>query len=246
MKLDFTGKTALVTGASRGIGYQIARDLAACGAQLIETSTDSAHAEALGRTLGSNVRHLVADFSRQASRDEFLTEMRSLPALHVCINNAGVTRHGPSAAATEDDWDITNDVNLKAPFFVSQTAADVMKRGGYGRIVNISSIWGHISMVGRSVYAATKFGLRGMSVTYALELARFNVLVNVVSPGFTLTDMVRKNYSDEQLREIAERIPVGRLGTVDDVSRAVLFLASDLNSYITGQSLVVDGGYSVA
>ncbi len=246
MKLDFTGKTALVTGASRGIGHQVARDLAECGARLIVTSTHASDAGALVRALGSDVRHIAVDFARSESRRQFLVELRSLPVLHVCINNAGATRHGPSELATEEDWDTTHDVNLKAPFFVSQAVAEVMKRGDYGRIVNISSIWGHISMAGRSVYAASKFGLRGMSVTYALELARFNVLVNVVSPGFTLTDMVRQNYSEEHLREIAARIPVGRLGNVEDVSRAVLFLASDLNSYITGKSLVVDGGYTVA
>lgn len=172
------------------------------------------------------------------------TEVASSTACRV--NNAGLTRHGPLENVTEEAWDATNDVNLKAPFFVSQAAAEIMKRDGYGRIVNVSSIWGHVTMAERSIYTATKHGLRGLSISYALELARFNVLVNVVSPGFTLTNMVRKNDSEQQLEEVASRIPVGRLATAEDISRAILFLASDLNSYITGQALLVDGGYSIA
>jgi 3-oxoacyl-[acyl-carrier protein] reductase len=121
-----------------------------------------------------------------------------------------------------------------------------MKRSGYGRIVNIASIWAHITMAERALYTAAKFGLRGMTMSYAMELARDNILVNVVAPGFTLTDMVRRNYSKAQIAAVEARIPMGRLGAVEEVSRAVLFLASDLNTYITGQSLVVDGGYTIA
>ncbi len=245
MKLDFRGKTALVTGASRGIGHRIATDLAACGAKLIVTSTTPEPGAELVQEFGPDTQHVAVDFADRASTSDFLVFVRALPDLHVCINNAGATRHGPLEEASEEDWDLTNDVNLKAPFFVSQAAAEVMKRGGYGRIVNVASIWAHITMAGRSIYTATKFGLRGLTLSYALELARANVLVNVVSPGFTLTDMVQRNYSKEQLAELESSIPMGRLGTVDDISRAVLFLTSDLNSYITGQSLVVDGGYSI-
>lgn len=246
MRIDFQGKTALVTGASRGIGYQIAADLAACGARLVVTSTSKESAEKLVDAFGPETRHVAADFADVASTSEFLGFLRDLPELHVCINNAGTTRHGPLHEATESDWDATHQVDLKAPFFVSQAAAEVMKREGYGRIVNIASIWAHQTMADRSLYTAAKFGLRGMTMSFAVELAPHNILVNAVSPGFTLTDMVKANYSDEQIEVLESRIPVGRLGVVEDVSRAVLFLCSTLNSYITGQSLVVDGGYTVA
>jgi NAD(P)-dependent dehydrogenase (short-subunit alcohol dehydrogenase family) len=246
MRLDYSNKTALVTGGSRGIGRRIASDLLSCGAEVIVTSTRAEDGDSMVQELGGNVRHMQVDFADPDSTRGFLQQLRALPALHVCVNNAGTTRHGPAADATENDWDVTNDVNLKAPYFVSQAAADVMKRGKYGRIVNIASIWAHVTMSGRSVYAATKFGLRGVTITHAVEWGRYNVLVNVVSPGFTLTDMVRKNYTEEHLRELEGRIPVGRLADVQDISNAVLFLASDRNAYITGQSLVVDGGYSVA
>ena len=244
MKVDFSGRTALVTGASRGIGHRIALDLSGAGARLLVTSTRADDAPRLCDDFGEGTRHFAVDFTDVGQTGEFLQEIRLLAELHVVINNAGTTRHGPFRGASVDDWDVTNDVNLKAPFFVTQAAAEVMVRQEYGRIVNISSIWGHITMEERAVYTATKFGLRGMSISHAVELARYNVLVNVVSPGFTLTDMVRKNYSQETLDTLRTQIPAGRLAETTDISSAVLFLASDLNSYITGQTLVVDGGYS--
>ena len=242
MQLDFTNQTALVTGASRGIGLQIAHDLLRCGAQVILTSTSARWAAPPALR---DARHMQVDFTRDDSRGRFLKELAALPSLHVLVNNAGVAMHRAYEQATEADWDETHDVNLKAPYLVSQVAARIMTRQRYGRIVNVSSIWGHITMRERSVYTATKWGLRGVSVSLAAELAHHNVLVNTVSPGFTMTDMVRQNYSADRLREIEARIPMGRLATTEDISRAVLFLASDLNSYVTGQSLVVDGGYSI-
>jgi 3-oxoacyl-[acyl-carrier protein] reductase len=246
MKMDFTGKRALVTGGSRGIGLQVARDLVDAGASVIITSTREADADRLTDTLGSDAEHVAVDFSDPESTKTILDYVRELPELHVCVNNAAVAEHGPYDTTTEAYWHRAVDVNLKAPYFTTSIAADHMKRQRYGRIVNISSIWGHISRQGRTVYATTKFGIRGMSVTFALELASSNVLVNVVSPGFTLTDMARRNYTEEELSDLRGRVPMGRLAETEDVSRAVLFLASDLNSYITGQSLIVDGGFSVA
>ncbi len=189
---------------------------------------------------------MVVDFTDRSSTQEFLGRLGSLPKLDVCINNAGIGDHKPYDQVTEEDWERANAVNLKAPFLICQVVASIMKRQNYGRIVNISSIWGHISREKRSVYSSTKFGLRGLSATYALELAQHNVLVNVVSPGFTLTDMVRKNYTEAELADVRSQVPVGRLAEPSDISHAVLFLASDLNSYITAQSLVVDGGFCSA
>ena len=245
MHIDFQGRTVLVTGASRGIGHRIALDLADLGAELILTSTKADDGRLREGVLGRH-RHLAVDFTDRASRSTFLTALETISPLHVCINNAGTTRHGPIDDADEDDWDVTCDVNLKGPFLVSQAVARTMCHQEYGRIVNITSIWAHISRPGRAVYTATKFGLRGLTTGHAVELARHNVLVNAVAPGFTLTDMTKGNYSEEQLQELRKRIPAGRLAEPRDVSSAVLFLASSLNSYITGQSLVVDGGFSIA
>lgn len=245
MHIDFQGQTVLVTGASRGIGHRIALDLADLGAELILTSTKADDARLRVGALARH-RHLSVDFTDPASRATFLMALEAISPLHVCINNAGTTRHGPVDDAEEEDWDVTNDVNLKGPFLVSQAVARTMCHQQYGRIVNITSIWAHISRPGRAMYSATKFGLRGLTTGQAVELAQHNVLVNAVAPGFILTDMARRNYSEEQLQELRKRIPVGRLGEPSDVSAAVLFLASSLNSYITGQSLVVDGGFSIA
>jgi 3-oxoacyl-[acyl-carrier protein] reductase len=245
MQIDFTGKTVLVTGGSRGIGRQIAADLRDSGATLVVTSTREADAERMVEEFGPATRHIAVDLARRESRDAFLETLASLDELHACVNNAGVARHGRFDAVSETDWDVTNDVNLKAPFLIARAVAPLMRRQGYGRIVNVTSIWAHMTMEERTIYTATKFGLRGMTETLAVELARDNVLVNTVAPGFTLTDMARRSYDDAKLAELAARIPMGRLAEVEDISGAVLFLASDLNTYINGQSLVVDGGYSV-
>lgn len=244
MKTDFSGRVALVTGASRGIGLQIAQDLAAAGAELIVTSTKENDPRLAEGGLTQH-RHLAVDFSDQDATRHFLDTVRGLDRLDVCINNAGLTRHGPFADASEEDWDITQTVDLKVPFLLSQAAAAAMRRNSYGRIVNISSIWGHITMRTRSIYTAAKFGLRGMTVSHAVELGPDGILVNAVAPGFTLTDMVAANYTPEQLEELAGRVPLGRLATPRDMSNTVLYLASEANSYVTGQHIVVDGGFSI-
>lgn len=246
MKIDFTGQCALVTGGSRGIGLQIARDMVDAGAdKVIVTSTSADDATRVSKLLGSRTEHIAVDFTDRERTADFLDVLRNLSELHVCVNNAAIAEHGPYETTTDEYWDRAADVNLRAPYYVTRVAAGHMKRQQYGRIVNISSIWGHITREGRTVYATTKFGLRGMSITFALELARDNVLVNTISPGFTLTDMVRANYTSEELADLESRVPMGRLADPSDVSRAVLFLSSRLNSYITGQSLIVDGGFTI-
>jgi len=243
MTLDFTGKVALVTGASRGIGHRIAADLAAAGATLITTSTRAGDGDRLRSAFGVELEHIAADFGDAASLAACVQRVRALPALDVCVNNAGIARHGPFASISDADWTATHDVNLRAPFRIAQAAAAVMCARGSGRIVNVGSVWSHRTMGERAAYTAAKFGLRGLTMTMAVELAPAGVLVNMVAPGFTLTDMVAENYSEERRAAIAATIPVGRLGEVAEVAAAVLFLASELNTYITGQSLVVDGGY---
>ena len=245
MTFDFSNQVVLVTGASRGIGERIAADFAACGAELIVTSTKATDREALVERFGVPTCFHAVDFTDDASTAVFLDHVRSLARLDVCVNNAGTSRHRAIADASLDDWEVTNRVNLKAPFFVTQAAADVMTRRRYGRIVQIASIWAHASMARRSIYTATKFGLRGIGMGVAVDLAPFNILVNTVSPGFTLTDMVRQNYSQDERDALAARIPLARLAEPADISPAVLFLASSVNTYITGQSLLVDGGFSI-
>lgn len=243
MTIDFSEQTTLVTGATRGIGRQIADDLLRLGARVIGTGTRQEQIDQLNAEAPARASYLCADFSNPASLDAFLEALARYERIDVCINNAGINRVDFVDEIQEADWDAIVAVNLKAPTLITKHVSRLMKRHSYGRIVNISSIWGHISWTKRSAYASTKFGIRGLTVASSNDLAPHNILVNAVSPGFTLTEMVQENYSAEERRTIEARIPVGRMATPAEISRVVLFLASRLNTYITGQSVVVDGGY---
>ncbi len=243
MAFDFSGQTVLVTGASRGIGEQIARDVADGGGTLLVTSTEASHK--LEDRFGVATHHFPIDFRHEADTRHFLAELRAMDRVDVCINNAGVARHNLLEEASVEEWDDTATVNVKIPYLITQAVAEPMKRHQYGRIVNISSVWGHMTKPSRSVYTAAKHGVRGVTVGTAVELAPFNVLVNTVCPGFTRTDMFNKNYAPEEQAQAASRVPLKRLAEPGEISTAVLFLASKMNTYITGQSLLVDGGYSI-
>uniref|UniRef100_A0A450S9F9 3alpha(Or 20beta)-hydroxysteroid dehydrogenase/3-oxoacyl-[acyl-carrier protein] reductase n=1 Tax=Candidatus Kentrum sp. FW TaxID=2126338 RepID=A0A450S9F9_9GAMM len=245
IELNFQDQTALVTGASRGIGKQIARDLLECGAKLIVTAKHRDEESALYNQLGSSISFLAVDFSNEDSTQRFLREIGFLDRIDVCINNAGILRYQPITEIPASDWDEIHAVNLRAPFLVTQAVAKIMQPRGYGRIVNIASIWGHITLRERTAYTSSKFGLRGLTVNSAVDLAKDNILVNAVSPGFTLTEMLENTRSPDELQELAKSVPLGRLAKTTEISRAVLFLASKLNTYITGQSLIIDGGYSI-
>ena len=246
MNIDFTDQTVLVTGATRGIGRQLAKDFQEAGANLILTGTRPDEIDALQHAALPDVRWVQADFTDSASLSGFLELLMGLDRLDACVNNAGINRVDRIDELDEEDWQAVVDVNLRAPTLITRAIAPVMKRNNYGRIVNISSIWGHISWTARASYASTKFGIRGLTVATANDLAGDGILVNAVSPGFTLTEMIQENYSEEERRAIEAKIPMGRMGTVEEISAPVLFLASRLNTYITGQSLIVDGGYVVS
>jgi 3-oxoacyl-[acyl-carrier protein] reductase len=243
--LNFKNNIILVTGASRGIGNQIAQDFLNCGAKLIVTATHPSKESTLINQFGKETCFIPVDFSSAESLQKFLKKMGKFEKIDVCVNNAGLARPKPLEETTLADLDIIHDVNLKAPFLVMQAVAKIMKQHHYGRIVNISSIWGHITMSERMTYASTKFGIRGLTISAAAELAKHNILVNAVSPGFTLTDMLKKSFSPEKLQALAKSVPLGRLADTSEISKLVLFLASSLNTYITGQSIVIDGGYSI-
>ncbi len=243
MKIDFSDKTVLVTGATRGIGRQIAEDLLEMGARLILTGTKQQEIDSLNARSDDRQRYIRADFSQRDSLEAFLEELARYDRIDVCVNNAGINRVDSIDRIRDQDWDDVVEVNLRAPTMITRTVSRIMKKNRYGRIVNISSVWGHISWTSRTVYASTKFGIRGLTVASSNDLARFNILVNAVSPGFTLTELVKENFSAEELKAIESRIPLGRFATPGEISKVVLFLASSLNTYITGQSIIVDGGY---
>jgi len=244
--MDFTGKTVLVTGATSGIGQAIAAEFERLGARLIltghlasevEESNEAARKERAART------YWHVEFTEEESLAWFLDEIEKQDRIDVCVNNAGINRNNPVEDVLTEDLDALLEVNLRAPFLVSRSVARVMKRAQYGRIVNIASIWGVITRERRSAYSTTKSGLLGLTRTVAVDLAPYNVLVNAVSPGFVMTDLTRKTVPEEERKQLASLVPLGRFAQPEEIAKVVVFLSSDLNTYITGQNIVVDGGF---
>lgn len=248
LKLDFTGKVVLVTGATRGIGAAIARDLGTAGAELILTGTDPTEMSKLNRESAAqgirNVHYLQADFDDEPSLQRFLEELDRLPRIDASINNAGINILNPITDILLEDYDRLMRVNLRAPALICRTVCRKMQAARYGRIVNIASIWSVISKPRRSVYAATKTGLVGLTRTLAIDMAPHNVLANVVSPGFVMTELTQSTLSPQEMKDLVEQVPVNRFAQPSEISKVVLFLASELNTYLTGQNVVVDGGFT--
>ena len=245
MKIDFQGQTVLVTGATRGMGKQFADDFAKLGANLILTGTDKDEIETLNREAKHKKpvtrEYYAVDFANSESTKTFVEAIEAYQKIDVCINNAGINRINFIDETLLEDWKDILNVNLEAPFMITRTVSRLMKKNRYGRIINIASIFGVISKAKRSIYTTTKFGLRGLTVSSAIELAPYNVLVNSVSPGFVLTELTKNILSEAEMEDLARQVPMGRFAEPDEISRVVLFLASSLNTYLTGQNIVVDG-----
>lgn len=246
--MDFSGKTVLITGATRGIGAAIGDAFASAGARVILTGTDPARVEELNqqsKAAGqSNREYWSVDFSDHASLDAFCARIEGLERLDVCVNNAGINRINPIDRIDTDDLDAVLDINLRAPMLVCRSASRVMKRQAYGRIVNIASIWSVITKSGRAAYSASKFGVAGMTKSLAADLGRDGILVNAVSPGFIMTELTAQTLKPDEQEKLAEQVPMGRFGQPEEIAEVVLFLASDANTYITGQNIVADGGFT--
>jgi 3-oxoacyl-[acyl-carrier protein] reductase len=235
MNISFENKKVLVTGGTRGIGKQIAVDMLQLGADLTITGRSS-------QCEMQNVDYKQVDFL-DANETQSFIDYISEQTYDVCINNAGINKIDPFCDVEQEDWDNIMKVNLTAPFLVQQAVSKNMINQRYGKIVNISSIWGSISIAQRACYSTSKFGLRGLTLASAAELAQYNVLVNTVSPGFTLTDLTRQVLGAEKMKELSESIPMKRMADPSEISKTVLFVASDLNSYISGQNIIIDGGF---
>ena len=242
MKIDLTGKTALVTGSTRGIGREIAAVLAACGAKVAVAGRDQAKAAEVATAIGGGARGFGADMSDGAQVTKLVEEVEAaFGSLDILVNNAGLTRDNLLIRIKDEDWDAVLDANLKGAFAAIRAATRGMMKRRWGRIINISSVVGITGNKGQASYAASKAGMLGLTKAVAQELASRNILVNAIAPGFIETEMTAA-LSGEQRAALAERIPLARLGTPTDVANAVAFLASEHAAYITGQVLVVDGG----
>jgi len=239
MEINFENKTVLVTGATRGIGYRIANDIAEAGAKVIATGTTHRTLE----SLNNNFTKISVDFSNPNSLQGFIDYLKD-KEIDVCINNAGINKISPINDINLDDWNTILEVNLTTPFRIIKAVTGSMIKNNYGRVVNISSIWGTIGKEKRVSYSSSKFGLMGLTTSSAAELAKYNVLINSVSPGFTLTDLTRNILGQAEMDKISKTIPMGRMAHPREISKVVMFMCSDLNSYISGQNIVVDGGFT--
>ena len=239
------GRTALVTGASRGIGRAIAETLARQGAVVVATATSEQGATSIGSwltALSPAGRGAVLDVSSDASVDALFTGLSSAP--EIVVNNAGITRDNLLMRMKPEEWNDVVSTNLSSLYRVCKASLRGMMKARYGRIINISSVVGLIGNAGQTNYAAAKAGMIGFTKSLAREIASRNVTVNAVAPGFIATDMTRA-LDEKQVQALTTQIPLARLGTAADVAAAVAFLASDLGGYITGETLNVNGGMSM-
>jgi 3-oxoacyl-[acyl-carrier protein] reductase len=238
-----TPQVALVTGASRGIGRAIAAALAAAGFKVVGTATTEAGAQAVTQALAQHGgRGIVLDVNDAGATDAAVDAIvKAEGGLHVLVNNAGITRDTLAMRMKDEDWDAVLDTNLKAVFRLSRAAMRPMMRQRFGRIVNITSVVGASGNAGQANYAAAKAGVAGMTRALARELGSRAITVNCIAPGFIATDMT-EGLPEAQKTALLQQIPLGRLGTPEEVAHAVVFLASPLAGYITGAELHVNGG----
>ena len=241
MKIDLSGKTALVTGSTRGIGNAIAARLSESGANVAVVGRDQAKADAAAAAL-KNAKGFACDVSDAAAVAALVEAVdKAFGSVDILVNNAGITKDNLLMRLKDDDWDAVLNANLKAAFVATRAATRGMMKRRWGRIINMASIVGLIGNKGQANYAASKAGLIGFTKSVAKEYASRNVLANVVAPGFIDTDMTAA-MTPEACETLSKQIPLERLGKPADIAGVVAFLSSEYASYITGQVFVVDGG----
>jgi len=224
MNINFKDKNVLITGGSRGIGRELVNTFSNLEANVVYTSTKD------------------LNFINKLSVNNFLDRIKNI-SFDICINNAGINTNNNFCDIKDVDWNDIINVNLTGCYKICKAVSKQMINQRSGKIINVASIWGNISKQGRAAYSASKFGVRGLTLGMAAELAQYNILVNSVSPGFTITELTKKTLGVDGMNKIKTQIPLNRLATTKDISNAILFLCSDLNTYISGHDLVVDGGF---
>jgi len=242
MTFDFKNKFALVTGGTRGIGRSIVLLLLEAGCRVIYTGTKKQP-----ESLIKKGQYKQLDLSDKESVAQFTEKIiKKTPQIDILINNAGINIIEPIDEIKDENWEKILRINLTGPMhLIRETAKVVKKNRKGGKILNISSIFGIVSRVKRSSYSASKTGLIGLTRSVALDLAPNNILVNALCPGFTLTELTTSILSKKEIKELTSKIPLGRFADVSEIARIAVFLCSDLNTYITGQTIIVDGGVTI-
>jgi 3-oxoacyl-[acyl-carrier protein] reductase len=242
MQIDLSGKNALVTGSTRGIGRAIAEMLTGSGARVAVVGRDLPRAEEAAAAVGGGAKGFAADVSDTAAVAKLVGDVEAaFGSIDILVNNAGMTRDNLVMRLKDEDWDAVLNANLRGAFAAIRAVSRGMMKRRSGRIINIASIVGMMGNKGQANYAASKAGLIALTKSVAKELGSRNILVNAVAPGFIETEMTAA-MTTEAREALGKQIALERLGTVNDVAAVVAFLASDLASYITGQVFVVDGG----
>lgn len=230
-------KRILVTGATRGIGKAIAQEYRKAGAYLIGVGTSTME------VVDWLDEYIVSDFSRIDAIEDCARQLRALQ-VDVLINNAGINKNQPFEEISAQDFLQIQQINVVAPLMLCQAVLPGMRQRHWGRIVNISSVWGKISKAHRASYSTSKFGLDGMTAALAAEVAADGILANCVAPGFTDTELTQRMLGPQGIRELVAQVPLGRLASVEEIARLVCWLGSEQNSYVSGQNIAIDGGFT--
>ena len=244
MSLNFKDKTIIVTGGTRGIGNTIAEAFYKNGGKVIITGTKNPNNPTLA-DVKKRMKYFQLNMLSNQSVENFIKKIKALDKIDVLVNNAGINKIDTVYDISIKDWEHINKVNLAAPFLITKEVSKKMVTKKQGRIVNISSIFGVISKGKRAAYSSSKWGLIGLTKAVAIDLAPFNIQVNAISPGFVDTDLTRRILNKQEINALRKSIPQGRLAHTQEIADLVIFLSGDNNTYITGQNIVIDGGYTI-
>ena len=243
--INFSKKKIIITGATGGIGYELVKKFVSLKGEVLATGTNEEKLKKLKKNYPT-VEIIKFDISKHSEIESFIEEAHSkLRGLDILINNAGITLDNLSLRMKSEDWQKVIDINLSSTFYACKYALKKMLKNKFGRIVNITSVVGHTGNIGQANYTASKAGIIAMSKSLAIEYAKKNITINCVSPGFIQTNMTDK-INEEVKNSLMSRIPMNRLGNGEDVSNSVAFLASEAASYITGETIHVNGGMYMA
>jgi len=238
-------KTVLITGGTNGIGKSIAKNFYNNGFIVFVTGTNTKIIDKINNEENPRYRAIKSDFNQESFHLDLKNHLKEVEKIDILINNAGINKIDNFTQTKTEDFNKLINVNLKASYEISKIVVEKMINNNFGRIINISSIFGKLSKPKRSLYSMTKFGIHGLTVSLAAELSSKNILTNTVSPGFINTDLTRKILSEKEIKSLSKQVPIGRFGNPDEVAELVFFLSSEKNTYISGQNIFIDGGFSI-